>query len=269
MYNLHEFSERTDSELIATEPIEPKIDTNDSPTVDLFNSAGNTKLEDEEPTAKEQPTGGERPAGKIVLGKLISGEATVKIVNIFIPSFIVWSLHRLGYGSSKAQLKLTGEEKEILSPIVQDCLNYIVINFDNPMYALAFVATMIYGAKIFDIVPELKKLKTDIDIPDDDDDEDEEMPYKAKPKEAEPTIRREYIEVRKKIESTSIRKERNRLIVDAIETAAPADLIEMWKIYGSIFPERNENYFRSWYEKNYELFPDNLRFNSGNEVTLS
>lgn len=251
-------------------PQETPTQAQDVPIVDFFNSAGNTKLDSDEETTdtdnKEEPNK-EKPKGKIVLGKLISGKSAVTLVNIFIPSFIVFALNRFGYDAQKSQLKLSSEEKDILTPVVQDCLDYVEINFDNPFYALAFVATMIYGSKVFDIVPDLKKVKNDLteDI--------EEIPTSIKRNDSDGIVdlndyikpeqptNRQYTEVRKKLESTTIRKEKNRIIIEAMETEAPKDLIEAYKIYNGIFPERNENYFRKWHSDNIEIFPDSLKFN--------
>jgi len=273
MYNLNEldeFANKPDSELHESVPIEqPKpTPSNDSPNdsipSDFFNSAGNTKLagddtEDNEENKEAETT--ERPKGKVTLGKVISGKATVNIINMFIPSFIVFALGKFGYNANKRQFKLTQEEKDIMSPVVQDCLDYIQIDFANPFYALAFVATMIYGSKVFDAIPDLKRMKEDIEVEETEDDyaieEKKEAAVKVKP---------QYQDLRDKIQSTSIRREKNRLIIEALEEAAPADIIEAWKIYESIFPERNENYFNKWYYNNIELFPESLRFNKKDDI---
>lgn len=262
-YNLHEFSNMPDEQLLEGQLIENGATGKDfNPAADMFNSAGNTKFAGDEEEETKEPTQTEQTPirGKIVLGKLISGKATVNLVNIFIPSFIVFSLHKLGYDGNKGQFKLTGEEKEILNPVVQDCLNYIEINFDNPFYALAFVATMIYGAKIMDVVPELKKYKEDAEKTIDEiEDLDNNKEY-TEIEETKPVVKRQYFEIRKRIDSTSIRSEKNKIIIETIEKESPKDLIEMWQIYGGIFPERMENYFRDWYGKQYEKFPEHLKF---------
>lgn len=242
----------------------------DTPQADFFNSAGNTKLESEETAVPEVHTDEKKEAfkgQKVKLGKLISGKAAVTIVNIFIPSFIVFALTKMGYAANKSQLKLTNEEKEILSPVVQDCLDYIVVNFDNPFYTLAFVASMIYGAKIFDAIPDLKKIIPEIDT----DKAADKMLRKvanspmipaeySQRNNAGAKVPKEYEDIRKKIEATTIRKEQVKLTIEALEFGNPADLIEAWGIYRSIYPERIESYFRSWYDKNYEKMPAQLRF---------
>lgn len=279
--------------------------SNSAPTMDFFNSAANTKLSDEEDNviaSEAKKTESDKPKGQVTLGKVISGKTTVKLINIFIPAFIVFALQKFGYSATKQQLKLTKEEEEIMSPVVQDCLDYITINFDNPFYALAFVASMIYGAKIMDVIPDLKKIKTDVlsdeevnktlsqtepkqavvrdlrsrvgsvlsppDLPKNTqfgtkDDNKQRNSKLNEIAEDSPNLAQQYIEVRAKIDSTSVRRDKVRLIVEAIEQAAPSDLIEMFKIYGAIFPERNENYFRTWYERNVEQFPAHLQFVDG------
>lgn len=294
MDNLEQFINKPDNEL--QEPTivdntggDPNIHSgNGNIPADFFNSAGNTNISGEEKTeggqtaTPEIPTGDPlKPKGKIVLGKVISGKATVTIINIFIPSFFVFSLRRFGYQSTKNVWKLSKEEQEVLQPVVQECLDYIVINFDNPFYALAFVSAMIYGAKLFDAVPDLKKMRDEIT---EDSEYEEQAPIDYKQaardfmrpskeeeyeerntirKEADPNTAAKYKEIRSKIDSTTIRKEQRRLVIEAMEEATPADIIEAWRVYGAIYPERNENYFRQWYERNYEAFPESLRFNIG------
>lgn len=281
--DLNEFEKIPDENLVVPDLIPPVTEPIKQPTgrpnvtTDFFDSAANTRLSDEDITPEAntaQPT--ERPKGQVTLGKVISGKTTVKLINIFIPSFIVFALQKFGYSAQKSQMKLTKEEEEILSPVVQDCLDYVNINFDNPFYALAFVASMIYGSKVMDIIPDLKKIKNDVL-------KDEEQPtaiIKQLPKRPVDDIKRppgiadelekqvedntqaspEFQEVRAKIESTSIRRDKTRLIIEAIEQYSPPDLIEMYKIYSGIFPHRNENYFRNWYSNNVEAFPDHLKF---------
>jgi hypothetical protein len=295
--NLQDFSNIPDEQLISNETTiqQPGQSTNTAkptdsrpaPVMDFFNSAANTKLSDDdkdESKPKEETPGVERPKGQVTLGKVISGKTTVKLINIFIPSFIVFALQKFGYAAQKSQLRLTKEEEEIMSPVVQDCLDYITINFDNPFYALAFVASMIYGAKVMDIIPDLKKIKDDV-LKD-----DEGQPVKQaivkemtkrnvdsimKPPEFNESLKQtveekptqevapEFQEVRAKIDSTSIRKQKLQLIIECIEQYSPNDLIEMYKIYNGIYPHRNENYFREWYSNNVEAFPDHLRFIDG------
>lgn len=220
---------------------------------DLFNSAGNTTIQDE-PEQPEQPSL-EPPKGKIVLGKLISGKSAVSIVNIFIPSFLVFAVRRFGYKTDKRQFKLTQEERDIMTPVVQECLNYVTLNFDNPFYALAFVVSFIYGSKVMDAIPDLSKIK------------EEDTVNNDATEEEEPT-NPHFSEIRDKINSTSIRKEKTQLLIEAIENENPSDLIEMFKVYSQIYPERTEQYFRQWYERNFEQFPEHLRFTSSDNISI-
>lgn len=270
---LNEFTERMDS------GADPSINVNEpspetpkfNPTVDAFGLGGAMDIdnEDEDDKGGEAPgdtTGNtEPPKGKVTLGKVISGKSAVSILNVFLPSFIVWSLSRFGYRSDKRQFKLTTEEREILSPVVQDCLDHVYVNFDNPFYTLAFVVGMIYGGKVLDAMPDIKKTVTKEDTY-----EEEQTYYRpsrpqaGKDEDAPPPVEDKYRAVREKIESTTIRREKNKLVIEEMEAGNPTDLIEAWKIYNGIFPERNENYFRKWYNSNYELMPESLRFPDGN-----
>lgn len=228
-----------------------------TPQADIFNSAGNTNLSEDdkdEPKEDDRPKE-ETPTGKVSLGKVISGKNAIAMVNIFIPSFVVFSFRRFGYATNKQAWKLNKEEQETMQPIVQQCLDYIIINFDNPFYALAFVASMIYGAKAFDAIPELSKMK------DEALEEDKPTTTISTPTQTvNSNNSARYKDYKDRILATSVRKEKNKIIVEALELETPKDMIEAAKTYLAIFPERTEGYFHEWYEKNIELMPNSLRF---------
>lgn len=272
-FDFSDFENKPDDEFTQAETKTPS----EIPASDFFGNAGNNFSVDEETEDKQENTedGKTELKGKVSLGKVLSGKSAVNLVNIFLPSFIVLALNKFGYSSNKGQFKLTNEEKETLTPVVQDCLNNIQVDFENPWYTLMFVASMIYGAKIMDALPDIKKVQ--------------ELPESAqvvnnngkivpisneyttpisydkpvldtKPDSSTLPDNPKYKEVRDKIDSTSIRKEKNKYLIELFIEEEPKDLIEMFKIYNGVFPHRNENYFRNWYDNNTELFPDNLNF---------
>lgn len=273
-YNLNEFSEKPDSALHEINTDAPGDTNAGKPPVDFFNSAGNTKLEDEDEDGKkkEETTepNSDRPKGRVKLGKVISGKTSVTMINIFIPSFLVFAFSRFGYRTEKSVWKLNPEERETLNPVVQDCLDYIEIDFSNPFYALAFVSIMIYGSKAFDAIPELRKMKNDTieDAVEEFNPDTDRMKQPVKEEKPKPQARSQYIETRRQIESTSLRKEKLRLTIQALAEGSPKDLIEAWKIYSGIFPEREEGYFRKWYANNIELMPDVLRFDNNSDGVI-
>ncbi len=75
-----------------------------------------------------------------------------------------------------------------------------------------------------------------------------------------------YKNVKDMVLATSVRKEKNRIIIEAIENDSPKNMIEAGKTYLAIFPERTEGYFHEWYEKNIEAIPDSLRFDGSKKA---
>lgn len=263
--SLNEFSQKSNDELNEVQEFQERIYNNtDSVPVDVFNSAGNTKLTTDElpDETEDNKETTERPKGRVTLGKVISGKTTVKLVNIFIPAFIVFTLNRFGYKSEKRHFRLTMEEENILIPVVQDCLDYVTINFDNPFYTLAFVSSMLWGSKIMDALPELSKVKRKILEPE----HNGESILEQDDEETNENVTPELQEVRTKHDATTIRNERTRILIEVLEKYNPVDLIEAWKVYSGIFPEKNERTFREWYERNYEKMPDALKFGKAEET---
>lgn len=101
-----------------------------------------------EPIAKEK---------KNRLGKLMKGEFAVEMVDMLIPSLVVLLTNYIGYVLEKKDLQLSKSEKEALSPAVQDVLDDINIDFNNPWVNLGVMLSIVYGTKIMDKLPSIKK----------------------------------------------------------------------------------------------------------------
>lgn len=91
------------------------------------------------------------------LGKLMGGMFAVDLVDMLIPSLVVLLMNYLGYIMEKKDLQLSKSEKEALAPAVQDVLDDINIDFDNPYINLAVMVSIVYGSKIIDKLPTIKK----------------------------------------------------------------------------------------------------------------
>lgn len=230
--------------------IEPEIDA------DVFDFETGTEIS-EDGNINDTPSENNVPSfsdnnstinnGNIKLGKVISGKAATNIINIFIPSFIVFAFKRSGYNVDKKQFRLNAEEKEIFAPVIQDCLDYMTVKFDNPFYALAFVAVFIYGSKVVDAVPELKKLAGN-------DVQDAEITAEQNP----------YLEsgarAREKINGTNSRNEKLDYIIEAMREVNVAEFSDIQLMYLSIYPEKKESQFKTWYKKNAALLPESMQF---------
>lgn len=91
------------------------------------------------------------------LGGLMQGTFAVNLVDMLVPSLVVLLIGYVGYSMEKKDLQLTKSEKETLAPAVQDVLDHIKIDFSNPWVNLAIMLSIVYGSKIIDKVPALKR----------------------------------------------------------------------------------------------------------------
>lgn len=106
-------------------------------------------------------TEGSKPAGKKNLSQLTGGKGgkfAVNILNIVIPALLCLLINRFGYSVDKKVFKLTGEERELMEPVMQELLDSVYVDLNNPWAQFALVFGMIYGSKVMDAVPEAKKV---------------------------------------------------------------------------------------------------------------
>lgn len=80
-------------------------------------------------------------------GAFISGKIALTAIDAVIPALIVFAFSRAGIVVRKSDMQLTPRETDNLTPIVQKCLDSLMINFDNPWVALAVMSIAIYGSK--------------------------------------------------------------------------------------------------------------------------
>lgn len=95
--------------------------------------------------AGSQPTGSSVP-----LGGLVDAKLAINLVDAVLPSALVLVLYKVGVKLRKADLQLTEKEKDTLAPILNKCLDSLMINFNNPWNALGISLLTIYGAKIME-----------------------------------------------------------------------------------------------------------------------
>lgn len=104
------------------------------------------------------------------LGKLMGGSFAVDLVDMILPSLVILLMRYMGYAMDKKDIQLSKSEKETLSPAVQDCLDDINIDFNNPWVNLSIMLGIVYGSKMIDKGVNIKKID------------------KAKPKEEKKTM---------------------------------------------------------------------------------
>lgn len=81
----------------------------------------------------------------------------VELIDMLIPSIVVLIISYFGYSLEKKDLKLNKDEKEALTPALMDVLDEINLNFDNVWVNLGIMLSIVYGTKIADKLPTLKK----------------------------------------------------------------------------------------------------------------
>jgi len=91
------------------------------------------------------------------LGGLVGGELGVRLLDAAVPALIVTLIGLVGYSFDKGKLKLNADDRKVIAPLMQDALNAIEIDFSNPFINLAFGLSIVYGAKIIEEIPNMKR----------------------------------------------------------------------------------------------------------------
>lgn len=98
-----------------------------------------------------QPTG--NPGGQNVsVGGMVDSKFAVNILDALLPALIVLACTKGGIKVKKTDFELTVKEKETIAPVLQQCLNSLMINFNNPWNALGVSLVVIYGSKTLEKV---------------------------------------------------------------------------------------------------------------------
>ena len=93
-------------------------------------------------------TGG--TGNSVPVGSMVEARVFTEMVDAFVPSLFVLLLHWAGIKLSKTDLQLTEKEKTTVTPLLQKCMDTIMIKFNNPWNALAVTMGIIYGSKIME-----------------------------------------------------------------------------------------------------------------------
>lgn len=88
------------------------------------------------------------PGSSVPLGGLIDATLAVELMDALLPAILVVVCAYIGMKMKKPDLQLTAKEKTTIAPLVQRCLDSLMINFQSPWAALGVSLVVIYGAKI-------------------------------------------------------------------------------------------------------------------------
>jgi hypothetical protein len=133
-------------------------------TDELNNAAEHTQthiLDDNTATSEGAPGApgfGSPTSAPIKLGGVMGGRFVTDIMDALTPAIMVYVAGFAGYNVSKKELQLSEKEKALIAPAMQDYLNSINVNFNNPLYNLLFVVGGVYGAKLIEVMPKAEKI---------------------------------------------------------------------------------------------------------------
>lgn len=94
------------------------------------------------------PVSSVQPGNSVQVAGLVDAKLAVELMDATLPSLMVFLLYKVGMKLRRSDLQLTEKEKSTLAPIVQKCLEQMMINFNNPWVALSVSILFIYGSKI-------------------------------------------------------------------------------------------------------------------------
>ena len=89
-------------------------------------------------------------SNRVSVGGLIDGKMATELMDSVLPALLVFTLAKGGITVRKTELQLSASEKSTLAPLMQNCLNAMSVNVDNPFIALGFSMAVIYGGKIIE-----------------------------------------------------------------------------------------------------------------------
>lgn len=90
------------------------------------------------------------PGSSVPVAGLVDAKLAVEIMDATLPALMVFLLYKIGMKLRKTDLQLTEKEKNTLAPVVQKCLEQLMINFNNPWVALSVTVLTIYGSKVIE-----------------------------------------------------------------------------------------------------------------------
>lgn len=96
------------------------------------------------------PLGADAPGSPVSLGGLLEGKWAVDIMDSLLPAAIVAIGYAVGMKFRKSEIQLTAKEKDMLAPIMQKCMDTVLLKFDSPWSALFVTMVAIYGGKVLE-----------------------------------------------------------------------------------------------------------------------
>lgn len=118
------------------------------PDSDVFKAVEGTKISTLSPMGGNDPLLGQPMGNSVPIGGLIDGGLAVELMDALLPSLLVAIMAAIGAQMKKTDLQLTAREKSTLTPLMQKCMDQLMVNFQSPFAALGVSMLIIYGAKV-------------------------------------------------------------------------------------------------------------------------
>lgn len=125
-----------------------------NPNADIFKTGDHTKTTTSQGPTADAGTG--KPITALMGDK--AGRFAMAITAIIIPAVLCAVIAKIGYKFTRADMKMTSDEEDLMASAWQEVMNKWIIDFNNPWVAFAIVFCTIYGSKIVYKIPELEKV---------------------------------------------------------------------------------------------------------------
>jgi hypothetical protein len=86
----------------------------------------------------------------VSVGGMLQADLVVNLMDAVLPAILVAGFYAAGVKLRKSELQLTQQEKNTIIPVMQKCLDTLLINANNPWNLLAITMAVIYGGKIME-----------------------------------------------------------------------------------------------------------------------
>lgn len=82
------------------------------------------------------------------LNNFLNEELAIELYDAIVTAISMTALTTFGIESTRSEMSFSAKEKNVLKPIVKECLDTMNIKFSNPFEALAWTTLLLVGTKI-------------------------------------------------------------------------------------------------------------------------
>jgi hypothetical protein len=82
------------------------------------------------------------------INNFLNEELGTELYDAIVTAIAMTALNAFGIESTKSEMSFTAKEKNVLKPIIKECIDTMNIKFTNPFEALAWTTLLLVGTKI-------------------------------------------------------------------------------------------------------------------------